>query len=110
MIKKLFSHSAIYGLSPYIPRIAGIFTLPIITQHLTELDFGVYGIVTAIVEGLAVFMTLGLNVTLTNAFYKSPGQFKWAWRQIYGFLILWSFPYALLLSSTLYYFIPLEAK
>jgi O-antigen/teichoic acid export membrane protein len=87
-----------------------MFALPFITPHLTKLDFGVYGLITAIAAGLAVLNTLGLNVVLSNSFYKSPGQYRWAWRQIYGFLILWNIPYALILATVLYFFIPFEAE
>lgn len=109
MLKKLFSHSAIYGLAPQIPKIAGIFILPIITAHLTKLDFGVFGLITAVTGSIAVFANLGLNVVLSNSFYKSPMQYKWAWRQIYGFLILWNIPYAILLAGIIWFFIPIEA-
>lgn len=109
MLKKLFSHSAIYGLAPQIPKLAGIFILPIITAHLTKMDFGVFGLITAVTGAIAVFANLGLNVVLSNSFYKSPMQYKWAWRQIYGFLILWNIPYAIFLAVIIWYFIPIEA-
>ncbi|MFC6099486.1 lipopolysaccharide biosynthesis protein [Olivibacter domesticus] len=110
MFKKLFSHTAIYGLAPQVSKIAGIFALPIITKHLSEIDFGVYGVITAIAGSIAVLANLGLNVILSNSFFKSPGQYKWAWRQIYGFLILWNFPFSVLLGLLLYFFIPPEAS
>uniref|UniRef100_F4C954 Polysaccharide biosynthesis protein n=1 Tax=Sphingobacterium sp. (strain 21) TaxID=743722 RepID=F4C954_SPHS2 len=109
MIKKLFSHTAIYGLAPQITRIASVFALPIITQYLTDIDFGVYGVVTAVSGAIAVLNSLGLRVILTNSFYKSPYQYRWAWRQIYGFLMLWNLPYSIILSCILWFFIPKEA-
>jgi len=109
MLRKLFSHTAIYGLAPQIPKIASVFALPIITKYLTEIDFGVYGVITAIAGSVAVLGNLGLNVILSNVFFKSPGHYKWSWRQIYGFLMLWNLPFSILLSIVLYYFIPKEA-
>lgn len=109
MYKKIFSHTAIYGLAPQIPRIAGIFILPIITQYLTEVDFGVYGLIVAVVGAMTALSNLGLNVVLSNSFYKSPMQHKWAWRQIYGFLILWQIPYTIMLGLVIYFIIPEEA-
>lgn len=106
MIKKLFTHSAIYGIAPQIPKIATIFTLPIITQYLTEFDFGVYGLIVAIIGAISVFANLGLSVTMSNAFYKSPNFYKYGWRQVYGFLILWNIPYALILGGLVWLFIP----
>ena len=110
MLKKLFSHTIIYGLAPQVTKVAGVLALPIITQHLGEEDFGIYGIVTAIAGLITVLSTLGLRVILVNTYYKNPGQYKWAWRQIYGFLTLWNLPYALLLTIILYFFIPVEAR
>ncbi|MEO8109965.1 MAG: oligosaccharide flippase family protein [Ginsengibacter sp.] len=109
MLKRLFSHSAIYGLAPQIPKIVGILVLPIITAHLTKLDFGIFGLITAVSGSIAAFANLGLNVVLSNSFYKSPMRYKIAWRQIYGFLILWNIPYAFLLAGIIWYFIPIEA-
>ncbi|HYH16696.1 MAG TPA: oligosaccharide flippase family protein, partial [Flavisolibacter sp.] len=110
MLKKLFSHSVIYGLAPHVPKIASVFALPIVTKYLTELDYGVSGIIMAVAGAISVFSSLGLRMILVNSFYKSPGQYKWAWRQIYGFLTLWNIPYALILSIILYLFIPIEVK
>lgn len=110
MLKKVFSHTAIYGLAPHISKIASLFVLPIITKDLTELDYGIAGTLTAYTGTIAVLSTLGLRMILVNSFYKSPSQYKWAWRQIYGFLTIWAVPYTLLLSVLLYFVIPEEAK
>lgn len=109
MIKKIFSHSAIYGLSPQIPKIASLFTLPIITQDLTTTDYGVMGVIAAFTGAISVLSQLGLRVVLVNSFFHSPGQFKWAWRQIYGFLILWNFIYAIIVAGVLTLAVPQEA-
>lgn len=109
MLKKIFSHTAIYGLAPHVSKIAGLFALPIITRDLTELDYGIAGTLTAYTGTISVLSTLGLRLILVNTFYKSPQQYKWAWRQIYGFLSLWAIPYALLLGLLLYFVIPDEA-
>ncbi|RAI89503.1 MATE family efflux transporter [Algoriphagus yeomjeoni] len=110
MFKKLFSHTVIYGFAPQIPKVAQLFILPVITKDLTEVDFGVAGILTAYTSSIAVLAFLGLRVILVNTFYKSPNQFKWAWRQIYGFLTLWNFVYALLLGFLIYWIVPEEAQ
>ncbi|SDC84465.1 Membrane protein involved in the export of O-antigen and teichoic acid [Algoriphagus faecimaris] len=110
MIKKLFSHTAIYGLAPQVPKIAQFFVLPIITQDLTELDFGVAGLLTAYTAAISVLSFLGLRIILVNSYYKSPSQFKWAWRQIYGFLTFWNFFYAFILSLLIYLVIPEVAE
>jgi len=110
MLRKLFSHTAIYGVAPHVSKIASFFVLPIITKYLTPLDYGVYGVVTATVGSISVFASLGLRVVLVNSFYKSPGQYKWLWRQVYGFLSLWIIPYAAISATLVYFIIPEEAK
>lgn len=109
MLKKLFSHTAIYGLAPQITKIASFFSLPLITAELTGLDYGVAGVMAAYTTAISVLATLGLRVVLVNSFFKSPGQYKWAWRQIYGFLTLWTFLYAIILSVLIFLVVPQEA-
>jgi O-antigen/teichoic acid export membrane protein len=109
MLKKLFSHTAIYGLAPQITKIASFFSLPLITAELTELDYGVAGVLAAYTAAISALATLGLRMVLVNSFFKSPGQYKWAWRQIYGFLTLWTFLYAIILSVLIYFVVPQEA-
>ncbi|RAW01300.1 lipopolysaccharide biosynthesis protein [Pseudochryseolinea flava] len=110
MLRKLATHTAIYGLAPHISKIASIFVLPIVTQFLTPVDYGVYGVITATVGSISVLSSLGLRVVLVNSFYKSPHRYKWVWRQIYGFLSIWVIPYAVLSGTLVYFIIPEEAK
>jgi O-antigen/teichoic acid export membrane protein len=110
MLKKLFSHTAIYGLAPQITKVASFFSLPFITAELTELDYGVAGVLGAYTSAISVLSTLGLRVVLVNSFFKSTSQYKWAWRQIYGFLTLWNFVYATLIGLLIYNVIPEAAQ
>src|SRR5690606_11424203 len=73
-------------------------------------DFGVFGVITAVIGSVSVFSSLGLNVILANSFVKSPNHFRWLWRQIYGFLILWNVFYAFIVALVVYLFIPQEVK
>lgn len=109
MYKKLASHTLIYGLSPYLPRILGLFILPIITKDLTILDYGIYGVILAYVGAVEVLKDLGLNMILYNSFTKMPHQFKWMWRSIYGFLTIWNWGYAVIAAALIYLIVPPEA-
>lgn len=109
MIKKLLINSAIYGLAPHVPKIISIFLLPVLTAHLTDVDYGIYGTITAYTMALAAFSTLGFNVVLQVSFYKSPCQYKVLWREIYGFLQFWMIAFAIIQGIVLYYVIPSEA-
>lgn len=110
MLKKLFSHTLIYGLAPQMVKVAQLLALPIITPFLTAKDYGVFGLITAVVGAISVLSTLGLNIVLANSFTRSPHQYKWLWRQVYGFLIIWNYIYAFLVAGIVYFFIPQEAK
>jgi len=110
MLKKLFSHSLIYGLAPQISKIAGVFALPIITKDLTAIDYGVWGITLAYVGSLQALSNLGMGVVLSNSFFKMPRQHKWLWKQIYGFLMLWTLPFTLFVGAVLWFIIPPEAQ
>ncbi len=109
MLKKLFSHFGIYGLSPFIPGLVTVFVLRWISPHLTQEDFGVFGIITAYVGFFKVFYSLGLAVNLSNSFFKSRQQYKWLWRQIYGFWSIWSIVFAIILIGVIYFVTPDEA-
>ena len=108
-VKKLFAHTAVYGLAPQVSKVAGFLALPLITSELTDVDYGVYGTITAYTAAISVFAVLGLRLILINSFYHYPMQHKWLWRQLYGFLNLWNIFYALLLGLVLFFVIPTEA-
>jgi len=110
MIKKILSHSAIYGIAPSIPKLAGIIVLPIITKYLTDVDYGIAGTIAAYTGAISVFSTLGMNIVLTTSFYKSKYQYKWLWKQIYGFLQYWMILFAIFQGLLLYLIIPREAQ
>ncbi|MHC8949278.1 lipopolysaccharide biosynthesis protein [Sphingobacterium hungaricum] len=109
MLKKLLSHTAIYGLAPQVIKIAQFLVLPIITPYLSPTDYGIFGLIVAIIGAVSVFGSLGLNIVLANSFTRSTHQYKWLWRQIYGFLNLWNIIYTLIVALLLYLFIPKEA-
>ena len=110
MLKKIISHTFIYGISQQVPKIAALLSLPIITSYLTEADFGIFGVITATVAAISSLSNLGLNVIIANVFYKHPNHYKLAWRQLYGFLILWNFVFSIILGIIIYLFIPIEAE
>jgi len=110
MFKKLLAHTAIYGMAPQVIRLAQIFVLPIITPFLTATDYGVFGLISAVIGAVAVFNSIGLSVVLANSFFKSPNQYKILWRQILGFLTCWSVVYSIIVAVLLLFFIPEVAK
>lgn len=108
MLKKLFSHTILYALGPQIPKLANIILLPIITQYLTPLDYGVYGTIMAYNGLLMGVKTLGFDVLLVNSFYKKENRWKKYWKRYSGILYLWQQLFTLLYIFILYLIIPDE--
>ncbi|WP_162488653.1 lipopolysaccharide biosynthesis protein [Pontibacter korlensis] len=46
---------------------------------------------------------------MANAYVKHPTRYKWVWRQLHGFFILWSVVYNAVLAAVLFLGIPAEA-
>jgi len=109
MIKEIVKSSAIYGIAPYIPRIISFLLLPLLTEHLTDVDYGISGTIAAYTGALQAFTTLGMSAYLQVNFFKSPCRYKILWRQLYGFLNLWMIAFAIAQSVMLYFIIPQEA-
>ena len=110
MLKDLFKGSAIYGITPFIPRIITVLILPIMTKYMTSTDYGIIGTITSITFAVQALHDLGLKALLPNYFYKCRCQYKVMWREIYGFLSLWMILYAAIQAVLLYFFIPKEAE
>jgi len=109
MLRKLLSHAAIYGLAAQVPRMAGVLSLPLITRYLTTTDYGVAGVVTAYVAALNMVHSLGLSVVLVNSFARHPVRYRWVWRQVQGFLTLWSVAFGVVMALVLYWAVPAVA-
>ena len=62
MLKKLFTHSFLYAVGPQIPKFANLLVLPVITQYLTPLDYGVYGTLLAYMGLMQGLQSLGFDV------------------------------------------------
>lgn len=110
MLKKILSDFGAYGVAPFIPKVANIFVLPLITPYLTKFDYSVWGVIIAYVYFAQIFLTLSLQVNLSNSFFKSAFQYKWLWRQIYGFWTLWSIIFVVILTFLLFFVIPVEVN
>lgn len=109
MIKKLLGNSAIYGIAPYIPKVVSIFLLPLLTEHLTDVDYGIAGTISAYTLALSAFSTLGVSAVLQTTFFKATNHYKILWRQVYGFLQIWMIVFAVIQGVLLYFMIPQEA-
>lgn len=62
-IKKIFSHSLIYGVGNVINRLLGFLLLPIYTHYFTPPEFGVYSLVYAFWFFAAVFYLYGMETS-----------------------------------------------
>ena len=95
---------------PKLPILLGLLILPFITPFLTNVDYGVYGIILSLVTGINVIKTLGLEVVLMNVFihHSHSRSYRVAWNQIQGFIFLFSLILGLFTAFFLNYILPEE--
>ena len=110
MIKLLLKNSFIYGFIPQLSRLASFFVLPFITPFLTKVDYGIIGILDVYIGLISAIHFLGFNVVITNTFINHPRRYQIIWRQLYGFLLLWSIVYIFILGVVIYFTLPVEAE
>lgn len=105
VFKKIFSDSLIYAIGPQLPKLIGVFLLPVLTKYLTADDYAIWGIATAYIAAMYTFRDLGLTQVLVNFFFRYPEQekrWKSVWRQILGLLTIWGGVHGLILGIILY--------
>jgi O-antigen/teichoic acid export membrane protein len=68
-IKRLFTHSLIYGIGDVIPKAISFLLIPLYTRYLTTGDYGVISSVFAISSVLGIFCLMGLNGAVTRFFF-----------------------------------------
>lgn len=90
MLKKIISHSFVYAVAPQVSRIVSIFILPLLTAHLTPLDYGVSASILVYTGLFSGIKDLGITVLLVNAFYHHPRTWQLRWRIFYGYLLAWA--------------------
>ncbi len=112
LIKKIINHSLIYAVLPKLPILLGFVILPLITPYLSNIDYGIYGIVLSIVTGVTVIKTLGLDVILMNTYihHAHSDRYKIVWNEIQGFIFIWSCILGFLVTILLYLILPSEAE
>ena len=87
--KKILINSIIYVVGPQLPRILGLFLMPILTPYLSTTDYAMWGLTVAIVYLFNAGRDAGMSVLLVNSFFKYPKRWKFIWRYLFGYLILW---------------------
>lgn len=110
MVKKLFSDSLIYAIGPQLPKLVSLFLYPILTAHLSSLDYAVFGLVISYISLVSFLKDMGLNIIFFNSYYQYPGRYKLIWRHLLGFLYNWILVYGLVLAGAIYLAVPNEAR
>lgn len=70
-----------YTLSNKLTTVLNILLLPLITPHLTLLDFGSFGVYTAILYITASIIPTGQNLYLENSFFTHKQNYLLIWRR-----------------------------
>lgn len=108
-MSKLLKNTAYYGIVPAVPKFVSILLLPLLTQHLTSVDYGIAGTIVAYTTAITAFATLGCTAFVTSSFYHYGTHYKAIWKQVYGFLQYWMVIFAVLQSLLLYFIMPSDA-
>ena len=98
--------AVIYAFLPQLPRFLTIIIYPLLTQHLTARDFGIFGILTAYTGIISVVRDLGLTQVLVNTYYRHRKSYMLIWRHLHGVGYFWSLLYALILVLIIHFTLP----
>ncbi|GFZ33714.1 polysaccharide biosynthesis protein [Clostridium zeae] len=67
--KKMLANSGIYTIVSILQKCIGLFLLPVYTSYLTKTDYGITGVVQAVVSLLTVFYMLSLNGAISRYYF-----------------------------------------
>lgn len=90
MLKRIFSESLFYALGPHIPRVVSLLLLPLFTNYLTAIDYGISATVMVYTGLLFGVKDLGITVLAINSFYHFKKNWLLRWKIYYGYLLAWS--------------------
>ena len=68
-IRKLLSHSVIYGLGNYATRVVGFFLIPVYTRYLLPADYGILALANMIGNLLFVVCNMGQSTAFFRSYY-----------------------------------------
>lgn len=63
-------------------------------------------LLSAYIGMVSVFQNFGVNIVLTNQYYKKPKLYKLIWRNLIGMLLLWNVIYTFATATILFFIIP----
>jgi O-antigen/teichoic acid export membrane protein len=110
LFKKIFKDSVLLTVANQLPSLVSLFTLPILTPHLTPLDYGIWSLVFAYIGGFSAFRDLGLITVYTNIFFKYNRKYQHFWNKLFAFNLIWSLVYSFILGCILYFLIHNRTK
>ncbi len=110
MIKKIGVNALSFAIGPLIPSVLSIAMLPIFTQHLTSVDYGISGIIMAYDSLLQGISFLGFEVLLMNSFFKNVKHWKLYWKRYIGILLIWQNVFVVIQFIILKLVMPTEAE
>lgn len=99
---KVFRNFIVYSISNYLPKFGNFLLLPFISKYLTTSDFGSYVLALSIIQAFSYLKMLGMDLVITNVYFKHPSLFKPFWNHVYGFLTLVSFFLGIIFFALLY--------
>ena len=106
MLRRLGKDVAIYTLGPQVPVLIGVFMIPILTPFLTPKDYGIQGTLMAWIGSIVAIKDLGLNVVISNLYYKYPKNYQQLWNRLFTILSGWAIFLAIINGFIISYVLP----
>lgn len=73
-LKTLFRHSAIYGAADVFGTLINFLLLPILTRHLTDIDYGTLGILLLLGVTAKILFRMGLDAGFFRIYYEQQNE------------------------------------
>lgn len=93
----------IYTFLPKISVFANLLITPLISPYLSLDDYGFYGLIIAYFSVFQIFINLGQNVVLQNAFFEYGNNYRLIWRRSFGIMMIAGLVSALIFTIIIYF-------
>ena len=108
MLFRLFKNTFLFAAGPQIPRLISVLLLPLLTKHLTTIDYGIWGIVGAYTGFFSGLKTLGMTQVIVNVYFKNTKRWKFFWQLFMGMLYSWTAIFVFVQGIILWLVMPSE--
>ena len=93
-----------------LPQLINFLLLPVTSNFLEEIDFGVFGTIMSFNSLIIIFQSLGIDILLVSSFYKKEKLRKILWGRYLGICFIWKHLFLIIHFIVIYLLIPLNEQ